>query len=122
MIISDDHHYYDKALKNFNIALQNSSNNYLCLMNCAYIFEKQEKYLNTLEMLDKLLSINKEDSLILCYYGEILSKMGRYSDAILYFTRANVIDPENIHNLNKRAVAYYVLQEYNKALLDLNKV
>ncbi|GBC33886.2 hypothetical protein GLOIN_2v1871094 [Rhizophagus irregularis DAOM 181602=DAOM 197198] len=114
--------YYDNALKNFNIALQSKPNQCLCLRNCAYIYEKQENYLSTLEMLDKLLSVDENDSLILCYYGEILSKIGRYNDAILYFTKSNVIDPENIHNLNKRAIVYYVLQEYDKALLDLDKV
>ncbi|PKY44307.1 TPR-like protein [Rhizophagus irregularis] len=114
--------YYDNALINFNIALQSNPNHYLCLRSCAYIYEKQENYLSTLEMLDKLLSVDENDSLILCYYGEILSKIGRYNDAILYFTKSNVIDPENIHNLNERAIVYYVLQEYDKALLDLVKV
>ena len=73
-------------------------------------------------MLDKLLNINKEDSLILCYYGEMLCKMTKYGKAISYFTKANIIETESIHNLNKRAIAYYSLQEYDKALLDLSKV
>ncbi|PKY59750.1 TPR-like protein [Rhizophagus irregularis] len=73
-------------------------------------------------MLDKLLNFNKDDSLILCYYGEILCNMRQYSKAISYFTKANIIDPENTHNLNKRAIAYYTLQDYNKVLLDLDKV
>ncbi|EXX63567.1 hypothetical protein GLOIN_2v1488344 [Rhizophagus irregularis DAOM 181602=DAOM 197198] len=74
-------------------------------------------------MLDKLLNINKDDSLILCYYGEILcNTMKQYSKSISYFTKANIIDPENTHNLNKRAIAYYTLQDYNKVLLDLDKV
>ncbi|PKK57459.1 hypothetical protein RhiirC2_858209 [Rhizophagus irregularis] len=72
-------------------------------------------------MLDKLLNTNKDDSLILCYYGEILCNMEQYSKAILYFTKANIIDPENTHNLNRRAIAYYTLQDYNKVLLDLDK-
>ncbi|GBC01719.1 hypothetical protein RclHR1_04300001 [Rhizophagus clarus] len=114
--------YYDNALKNFNIALQSKPNHNLCLRNCAYIYEKQENYLDALKMLDKLLRVDRNDSLILCYYGEILCKVGRYNDAIPYFTEASVIDPVNDYNLNKRAVAYYVLQEYNKALSDLNKV
>src|SRR5205814_330088 len=99
-------YYYDinDTLKNYNIALQNDSNNYLCLKNCAYIYEKKEEYLNTLKMLDGLLSINEKDSLILCFYGEILSIVGKCSDAISYFTKANIIDPENVHNLNKRAI------------------
>ncbi|GBB92271.1 hypothetical protein RclHR1_19940002 [Rhizophagus clarus] len=113
---------FENSLKNFEIALQNNSNNYLCLKYYAYIYEKQEKYMDTLKMLDKLLIINEKHSLILCYYGEILSKMERYESAITYFTKANDIDPENVHNLNKMAVAYCILQEDKKALLDFNKV
>lgn len=52
---------------------------------------------------------------------EILKKLGRYNEAVSYFKDANLIDSENIHILNRRAISYYVLQEYNNALLDLNK-
>ncbi|PKC67050.1 TPR-like protein [Rhizophagus irregularis] len=113
---------YTEATENYNIALKNDPNNYLCLKNCAYIYEKKGDDINALKMFDKLLSINKENSLILCYYGEILCNMTQYSKAILYFTKANTIDPENIHNLNKRAIAYYILQEYDKVLSDLDKI
>ncbi|PKY58093.1 protein prenylyltransferase, partial [Rhizophagus irregularis] len=111
-----NHHVndYTEAAENYNISLENDSNNYLCLKNCAYSYEKKGFYLNSLMLLDKLLNINEKDSLILCYYGEILCNMKQYSKAILYFTKANIIDPENIHNLNKRAIAYYIIQEYDK--------
>ncbi|RIA94191.1 hypothetical protein C1645_760615 [Glomus cerebriforme] len=74
-------------------------------------------------MLDKLLNIiNKEDPLILCYYGEILSKKKKSFDtAVSYFTRASIIDPENVYNLNKRAITHFIRKDYNKALLDLDK-
>ncbi|GBC07943.1 hypothetical protein RclHR1_00780023 [Rhizophagus clarus] len=114
-------HYAD-ALKNYNIVLSNDPNNYLCLKNCAYIFEKREDYINCLKILNKLLNISNKDSLILCYYGEILENLGKYDEALIYFTKANIIDPENVYNLNKRAVAYFVLQCYDEALLDLEKV
>ncbi|GES87313.1 hypothetical protein GLOIN_2v1869728 [Rhizophagus clarus] len=110
------------ALYNYNIALVNNPNSYLCLKTSAYCYEKIEQISDALRILDQLLNINKEDSLILCYYGEILCKITKYSEAISYFTKANIIDPENIHNLNKRAIAYYILQEYDKALTDLDKV
>ncbi|EXX71875.1 anaphase promoting complex subunit CDC27 [Rhizophagus irregularis DAOM 197198w] len=110
------------ALKYFDIVLQNDPNNHLCLKYCAYIYEKKKIFSNTLKMLGKLLSINEEDSLILCYYGETLSKIGKYGDAITYFTKANNIDPENVHNLTRRAIIYYILQEYDKALLDFNNI
>ncbi|GBC07944.1 hypothetical protein RclHR1_00780024 [Rhizophagus clarus] len=113
---------YNNALENYNIALKSDPNNNLYLKNCAYIFQKQEDYVNCLRMLNRLLNINDEDSLILCYYGEILKYLGKYKEAVRYFTKANIIDPENIHNLNKRAIAYFILQEYNKALIDLGKV
>ncbi|GBB89783.1 hypothetical protein RclHR1_01660002 [Rhizophagus clarus] len=119
-------HYYNNnlksSLKNFKIALRNNSNNYLCLKYCAHIYDMQKKYSAALKMLDKLLSIDEKDSLILCYYGEILSEMREYENAITYFTKANDIDPENVHNLNKRVIMYYIRQEYDKALSDLNKM
>ncbi|GBC49365.2 hypothetical protein GLOIN_2v1788324 [Rhizophagus irregularis DAOM 181602=DAOM 197198] len=117
-----NNNYSEYALKNFNIALQNDPDNYLCLKYCAYIYEKQGKFSDNLKMLDKLLNIDEKDSLILCYYGEILSKMEKYNDAILYFTEAANIDPENIHILNRRAIGYFALQEYKKALSDFNSV
>jgi tetratricopeptide (TPR) repeat protein len=117
-----DEYYLSDALKNYSIALQNSPNNYLCIKNSAYIYERQKNYSKALEMLDKLLSINEDDSLILCYYGEILLKMTRYYNAIHFFSKANTVDPENIHNLNNRAIAYFNLQEYDKSLLDFNKI
>ncbi|GBC30937.2 hypothetical protein RhiirA5_424681 [Rhizophagus irregularis] len=33
-----------------------------------------------------------------------------------------LLHPENVHNLNKRAIIYYVLRDYDKALLDIDKV
>ncbi|PKK79037.1 hypothetical protein RhiirC2_860864 [Rhizophagus irregularis] len=113
---------YDHALKNYNIALQNNPNNYICLKNCAYIYEYQEKYLNTLEMLDKLLGINQDDSLFLCYYGEILNDLKRYNESLIIFTKASNLDPENIHILIKQAITYYIIQKYDLALLNLEKV
>ncbi|PKY23170.1 hypothetical protein RhiirB3_437302 [Rhizophagus irregularis] len=118
----ESENYRNKAIENFEIALQNDPNNYLCLKNCAYIYEKQEIYLNTLEMLGKLLIINTKDSLILCYYGEILNKLRSYNESIKYFTKANEIDPENVHILIEKAITYCILKKYDEALLDLNRV
>ncbi|PKC67327.1 hypothetical protein RhiirA1_458586 [Rhizophagus irregularis] len=113
---------YNHALKNYNKSLQNNPNNYICLKNCAYIYECQEKYLNTLEMLDKLLGINQDDSLFLCYYGEILNDLKRYNESLIIFTKASNLDPENIHILIKQAITYYIIQKYDLALLNLEKV
>ncbi|CAB5180632.1 unnamed protein product [Rhizophagus irregularis] len=112
---------YGNANSCYNFALKNSPDNYLCLKNSACSYAKYY-YSSALKTLDKLLNINMNDSLILCYYGEILCNMGQYSKAISYYTKANIFDPENTHNLNKRAIAYYTLQDYNKVLLDLDKV
>ncbi|PKK71412.1 hypothetical protein RhiirC2_865615 [Rhizophagus irregularis] len=48
--------------------------------------------------------------------------MTQYKKAILYFTKAYTIDPENIHNLNRRAITYYIIKEYDKVLSDLDKI
>ncbi|PKY63611.1 TPR-like protein, partial [Rhizophagus irregularis] len=69
---------YVNAPYYYNIALENSPDNYLCLKNIAYSYEKQYEYPEALKELDKLLNTNKDDSLILCYYGEILCNMEQY--------------------------------------------
>ncbi|CAG8581277.1 5762_t:CDS:10, partial [Funneliformis caledonium] len=111
---------YD-ALKNYEVALQKDPRNYLCLKYCAYIYETQEKYSEALEMLDKIL-INQDDSLLRCYYGEILNYLGRYNDSISHITKAYNIDPENTHILIKKAFTHYELKEYENALSDLNEL
>ncbi|PKY50801.1 TPR-like protein, partial [Rhizophagus irregularis] len=37
--------YYTEAVENYNIALKNDPNNYLCLKNCAYAYEMKRDYL-----------------------------------------------------------------------------
>ncbi|PKY19548.1 hypothetical protein RhiirB3_469216 [Rhizophagus irregularis] len=111
----------EHALKIFN-EIQNGSNKSLCFKYCAYLYEMQGDYINTLRKLDSYLNINDEDSLVLCYYGEILIGLGRYNEAIEYFKRAYDVDPENLHNLSKRAITYHMLGKYEEALLDLNRV
>ncbi|PKK37905.1 TPR-like protein, partial [Rhizophagus irregularis] len=70
--------FYYFACDCYNFALKNNLDNYLCFKNNACSYEKRYKYLEALNMLDKLLNINKDDSLILCYYGEILCNMNQY--------------------------------------------
>jgi tetratricopeptide (TPR) repeat protein len=113
---------YDSALNHYNMALKNDPNYYACIKSCAYSYEMREDYFNALETIEKLLNINSGDSLILCYYGEILCNVGMYKGSILYFSKAINMDPENHHILYKRAIAFYVLQEYGRVLLDLDKI
>ncbi|UZO14889.1 uncharacterized protein OCT59_006332 [Rhizophagus irregularis] len=88
------YYYLSEALKNYNTALQNNPYNYLCLKTSAFIYEKQEYYSNALKI---------------------------YGKAISYFTKANIIDPNNVHYLNKRSMAYFAFQDDDKYLLDFKK-
>ncbi|CAI2165535.1 2158_t:CDS:2 [Funneliformis geosporum] len=103
---------YNYALESFNIALKHDPYNYLCLKHSAFIYEEQENFSSALEMLSILLKISYQDSLILCYYGEILVKLGIYDEAIKYFTNALKIDPENVHILNKNRLYSNELKNY----------
>ena len=102
-------------------AANNDSNNYICLKYCAYIYEIQKEYSKALNILDKLLSINKDDSLVLCYYGEMLFNLNKYDEAIQYFIKANDIDSKNAYILSRKAITYYNLKKYNEALQDIDK-
>ncbi|CAG8593485.1 5003_t:CDS:2 [Funneliformis caledonium] len=121
-VIYDKEDNYDNALRSYKLALQKDSKNYLCLKYCAHIYKIQGRYLEALEMLDKLLEINQLDSLILCYYGEILNYLEKYNDSISHFSRAYHIDPENTHILFNKAITHYELREYENALSELNEL
>ncbi|CAI2166133.1 3899_t:CDS:2 [Funneliformis geosporum] len=111
---------YDYALKSFTIALQHDPHNYICLKHCAFIYEEKKDFLNALEMLSRLLEINYKDSIILCYYGEILVKLGRYDHAIVYFTDAIKIDPENGYILYKKSFMNLFIEKDDEALSQLH--
>ncbi|PKB98902.1 protein prenylyltransferase, partial [Rhizophagus irregularis] len=97
-----DDYDYTTAAEYYNISLKNDSNNYICLKSCAYSYEKQRFYLNALMILDKLLDINKKDSLVLCYYGEILYNMNQYNlDKIIQ------LDPSNSSAYYLKSLTYY---------------
>src|SRR6266542_3134725 len=51
---------YKLALNYFDNVLQNDPDNYICLKYYVYIHEKKGNYLSALEILDKLLSINRD--------------------------------------------------------------
>ncbi|PKC58088.1 hypothetical protein RhiirA1_541273 [Rhizophagus irregularis] len=55
-------------------------------------------------------------------FNEIQNGLGQYNEAIEYFKRAYDVDPENLHNLSKRAITYHMLGKYEEALSDLNRV
>ncbi|GET57397.1 hypothetical protein GLOIN_2v1812174 [Rhizophagus irregularis DAOM 181602=DAOM 197198] len=93
------------ALKYFDIVLQNDPNNHLCLKYCAYIYEKKKIFSNTLKMLGKLLSINEEDSLILCYYGETLSKIGKQY-IIKKYTQPGITNDFDLYMYNAKGVYF----------------
>ncbi|PKB96312.1 protein prenylyltransferase, partial [Rhizophagus irregularis] len=94
---------YNGDIENYNIALKNDPNNYLCLKNCAYSYEKEGDYLNTLNLLDKLLNINKEDSLVL------------YLDKIIQ------LDPLNSSAYYLKSSTYYTKNDINNAKISFKK-
>ncbi|RGB34932.1 hypothetical protein C1646_742528 [Rhizophagus diaphanus] len=116
------YYYLSEALKSYNTALQNNPNNYLCLKISAFIYEKQEYYSNALKMLDKLLNIN--NSLMLCYYGEILSCMNKYGkkeyiDTIVKFEKCI----ESDHDFWLKLCKIYEMEDYNFNYLGIiNKI
>ncbi|PKY27380.1 protein prenylyltransferase [Rhizophagus irregularis] len=105
----------------YNFALKNNSDNYLCFKNNACSYEKRHMYSEALNMLDKLLNINKDNSLILCYYGEILCNMKQYklNNILTKINQiSNIKDSELL--LFVRCKLYVELKMYYEAKLDLN--
>src|SRR5207248_4932667 len=112
---------YYEAILYFNKENDIDTENVYKLSKRAITYNYFGKHEEALSDINKALSINKNDLLVLCCYGEILFNLEKYDEAISYFTKANNIDSKNIHLLYKRAITYNYLEKHEEALLDIDK-
>lgn len=73
------------------------------------------------EFLDLYLKVNPDYSSFLVLKGEMLLKRNEYDSAINYFTLANYKAFKDFQLLNKVASAYYNLENYDTAFIEVNE-
>jgi tetratricopeptide (TPR) repeat protein len=110
---------YEKALVNFDKALDINPNNVNALYYKGYIYEQMENYDEAIKFYSKAIKADVEDFMYYrrgkCYFNNELDSL-----AILDFNEALKRIPDNPEILMSRASAYLRTEQYDKLLVDLN--
>ncbi|MDG2344164.1 MAG: tetratricopeptide repeat protein, partial [Flavobacteriales bacterium] len=114
---------YDKALEDFNLAIELYPNNwepyYHRAVHYHTIAESDQK---TLSDLNKSIELDSNHWEPYSYIADIYFEQGNYKLANDFYTKAVLVDPGNYENYDYRADFYAVIGEVDKALEDYSKV
>lgn len=112
----------DKALKDFETALQKSNNNYEYRFHMSRVLQKQHKMKEAAAQMTAIISRNPDEDEAWNRRGKLNFEMGNYKDAIIDFTHAiqtNFGSQETLYR--SRAKVYEKLGQRDLAQKDLNK-
>jgi len=119
---------YDKAIADYNFALEVDPTNINALRLRGVAYGSEEKYESAINDYTQVIEINQNDieaRKYLCYMhylqGNKNYEKGKLDNAIVNFTQVIKTDPVNASAYQGRACAYYVKKEYDKTWEDINK-
>jgi len=118
----DNKHLYDKAIEEFNKALQLDPNDGYALQGLANTYINLEDYENAIKYLSKYASFFPHDANPYHSIGNVYFKMGRLDQALENYKKALSIKA-NFHPSYFRIAFVYALKEdYNEAIKWLNEL
>lgn len=88
----------------------------------SQVLSAQGNYLKASETLSMASVQYDKEPLIYIYRGDINNKMNQPGYAIIDYTKAIELDPENAETYYKRGAAYEAIREYENALIDYEKL
>ncbi|MDD6207133.1 MAG: tetratricopeptide repeat protein [Clostridiales bacterium] len=121
---------YEKARAQFDRAVLDKENqivwenNKIAYRGKALSYYEENDYENALVFLDKALKISAKkemDTDLLSYKGDILYRMGKYTDAKEVFSDILKSEKKNSMIYQKRALVYEKLEQTEQAQSDLNQ-
>jgi protein O-mannosyl-transferase len=119
-------HYYsqknepDKALENFNVAIQLEPNKAQTYSDRGKIYFDRGEFELALEDYNKSLSIDPEFLDALANRGAVYGIKNQYDKAIEDLSKVIKTDPDYADAISNRGFAYYRLNEYKKTIADCN--
>lgn len=119
-------HYYsqknepDKALENFNVAIQLEPNKAQTYSDRGKIYFDRGEFDLALEDYNKSLSIDPEFLDALANRGAVYGIKNQYDKAIEDLSKVIKTDPDYADAISNRGFAYYRLNEYEKTIADCN--
>lgn len=110
----------DKALNNYNIAIQLEPQNPMIYNNRGEIFFAQQQYDLALADYNKSLSVDPEFTNALANRGAVFGITKKYDEALKDLSKAISINPNDARALSNRGFVYYNQNENEKAIQDFN--
>ena len=66
--------------------------------------------------------LNRNCSVIYTYIGIAYMNKGFHKDAFDFFTKATLIDPNNMTNFYYKSRVLYIMEKYDLALIEIEKI
>lgn len=109
---------YDRALKEYNIAISLAPRFPLCYINRSAVYSETGRYDLALADASKAIALNPKA--VLGYYNRasVLVKQGKDREALPDFDKAIALDPKYGPAYNNRALAKIHLKDYDAAIAD----
>ena len=114
--------HYEAAGNEVNQVLQMDPKHLEGILLQSQIYSALGNYLKASETLSMASVQYTDEPLIYIYRGDINNKMNQPSYAIIDYSKAIELDPENAEIYYKRGGAYEVIRDYENALVDYDKL
>ncbi len=113
---------YEAAGNEVNEVLQMEPQHFEGILLQSQVLSALGNYLKASETLSMASVQYTDEPLIYIYRGDINNKMNQTSYAIIDYSKAIELDPENAEIYYKRGEAYEAIQDYENALVDYEKL
>jgi tetratricopeptide (TPR) repeat protein len=112
---------YDKAIVEYNKALELNSQNFEAYVNRGNAYEAMGANEDAITDYNRAIEINPNYGGAYMNKGVVYARMGQYDQAISNISKGIDIEPKNGEMYFNRAVTYFHNNEYDKAWDDVNK-
>jgi len=111
---------YDKAIADFDYALQLAPNNIETLVNRGITEGKKGNIPKAIDFFNKAIKINPNSAFAYSNRGFAYSRLSKFDLAMADYNKAIEIDPSG-NTFYNRGMIFFNRKEYNKAIRDFNK-
>ncbi len=112
---------HDKAIEEFNKAIQLNPNNAAAYVNRGEILCRERKYDDAIQDFSKAIQLDPDNADVYCSRGWIWKKKRKYDKAIEDYNKAIKLKPNDADIYNSRGLIWIKKDEYDKAIQDFDK-
>ncbi|QMS87841.1 tetratricopeptide repeat protein [Nostoc edaphicum CCNP1411] len=112
---------YDKALQNFDRAIELYPQYLAAIANRGETYRLMERYEEALEDFNRAIELNPQDEWAIASRSLTHRSMERYEEALQDFNRAIELNPKYEWAIANRGFTYHLMKRYEEALEDFNR-